>query len=190
MNQDKVIGIPHKTAKSFVERWHYSGKMPTGKCINYGWFVWDLYAVAVYGIGVNPYIYGFLEREHGILTGQGRLLELRRLARVEPKREMYLSRFLSKCHKELKKSGYEYVISYSDPEYGHNGGIYKASNFAHIGKTNPEWHLVDECGGIHHRRVAHRYAERRGVSIGDARHALGLERIKRKPKDRWLLHIG
>jgi len=184
--------ISHREAKEFIEYWHYSHKIPTAKNILFGWRqdVLNLYAVACYGIGVNPYQANYLSRVTGCDVTNGTLVELKRLCRAEPKCEnMPLTAFLSRCHRMLKKDGIRYVVSFSDPEYGHDGGIYKAANFQHIGKTNSEFHLLDGYGVLHHRRVAQRYKERHGCTVGEAREALGMVRHKVCPKDRWFLDL-
>ena len=187
-----VEPISLKTAKPFIEKWHYSGIVPTGRNIFFGCYDKDgyLYAVADYGIGVNPYQAPFLARESGWDITNDVLLELKRLCRIEPKQDIPLTRFLSLCHKKLKKMGYKFIVSFSDPEENHNGGIYKAANFTHMGKTNPEMHLLDENGKKRHRRYAYRYARRKGIHIAQAREELNLVRIKTSPKDRWLIRIS
>ena len=193
----REIGID--IARPFVERWHYSGCLPTGKNIFLGWYVKSdllqsdlfgdsLYAVADYGIGVNPYQASFLSAQTGCNIQNGDLLELKRLCRVEPKiKELPLTAFLSKCHKILKSQGFSYIVSFSDPTHNHNGGIYKAANFTHLGTTNPEIHVMDENGNIRHRRYYFRYARRNNVPVEQARQELNLKRVKTLPKDRWFL---
>lgn len=187
----KIVTLEHETASAFIERWHYSGVCPTGKNIFLGWYDRDsLYAVADYGIGVNPYQAGFLARKTGYAVTKKNLLELKRLCRIEPANpRMPLTSFLAQCHRILRKD-YSFVVSYSDPAYGHSGGIYKAANFQHVGKTNPERHVVDKNGVVRHRRYYYRYAQRNGVSNTQARKELGLSVKKTVPKDRWFIKIA
>ena len=189
----QVQEITLKEAKPFILKWHYSHVVPTGKNIFFGWFQdGTLYAVADYGVGVNPYQAAFLNRTVGtVVVMPETLVELKRLCRSEPKREsMPLTKFLKICHGLLRKRGYAGVVSFSDPEQGHSGGIYKAANFAHLGTTNPEWHVVGADGVKRHRRYPYRYAKRNGVDMKTARDELGLTRVQTKPKDRWFLNIA
>ena len=188
--------IGHSEAASFIERWHYSHRCPTGKNIFFGQFVSGkddlfgetLYAVADYGIGVNPYQAKFLSTFTGNDIQNGKLLELKRLCRIEPKNEnLPLTSFISKCHKKLKKEGYRFIISFSDPAYGHNGGIYRAANFKNLGKTNSETHAIDADGTVRHRRLYFRYARRKEIDVAQARQELGLKLVKTLPKDRWFI---
>lgn len=184
--------IHHRIAKRFIEKWHYSARCPTGKNIFFGWYIDGmLYAVADYGIGVNPYQAQSLSKMTGLDIHKEELIELKRLCRIEPKNEkLSLSMFISKCHRMLALYGYRYVVSFSDPNYGHSGGIYKASNFKYLGKTNPETHAIDSSGTIRHRRLYFRYARRNNIDVSQARKELGLKLIKTIPKDRWFIQIS
>lgn len=188
----EIQQIDPKIAASFIKKWHYSGRCPRGKNIYFGWFMGEcLYAVADYGIGINPYQAQSLSAMTGHNIQIDSLLELKRLCRVEPKIEKYpLTQFLSKCHKLLKQMGYCYVVSFSDPTFGHSGGIYKASNFTHLGQTNAEYHAVDKDGTVRHRRYYYRYARSKGINMEQARDELGLELVRTLPKDRWFIQIG
>lgn len=176
----RIDHVEHAVAKKWVEQWHYSHRIPTGKNIYFGLFHNDkLYAVIVYGIGVNPYQAKFL--------GVGRVLEIKRMCRAEPIQSYPLSRFIALTSKMVAKEyPYDCLIAFADPEQGHEGIVYKASGFTLHGLTNPEWHLEDNNGERRHRRFAFRYARRNGKSVSKARDELGLKRIQTKPKYRWI----
>lgn len=174
--------------KLFIEQWHYSKCVPKGHNIFFGWFDGnnELYTVANYGWGVNPYQEIYLTRITGLDVTRKNCLELKRLCRREPKLPIELTGFLSECHRELKSRGIKFIVSFSDPEYGHSGGIYRAASFHYLGKTNAEMHAVDADGNKVHRRFAYRHSRRNGISIQESREVLGLRRVKTQPKDRWL----
>lgn len=193
----KIERVGHKEAKAFIEKWHYSRKCPTGKNIFFGWysdgdiFHRELYALADYGIGVNPYQARSLSKLSGFNVRKETLLELKRLCRREPKMQgVQLTQFLAACHKMLKSDGFLFIVSFSDPAHNHNGGIYKAANFTHLGKTNAETHAIDKDGTIRHRRYYFRYARRKDISVAQAREELGLKLVKTLPKDRWFLPLN
>jgi hypothetical protein len=48
---------------------------------------------------------------------------------------------------------------------------------------------MDANGKVRHRKLATRYAERHGVSLQEAREALGVERVRTRGKDRWFRPI-
>jgi hypothetical protein len=194
-----MSGTNTTEAQQFIRDWHYSHLVPSGQNIFVGWFAGSgmsdlfsdgLYAVANFGIGVNPYQAGFLARESGCDVTNDNMVELKRLCRVEPKDDaLPLTHFLSRCHKLLKKEGYKYVVSFSDPDHGHNGGIYKASNYEHLGTTVAEQHIVDKDGKPFHRRRYHHEARARGVSYTEARDILQVTTVKTAKKDRWFYKL-
>lgn len=198
---EEIVKIQASVARAFIEKWHYSHRYPSGQCIAFGWecegsgqeenlFGKGLYAVAVYGTGVNPYQARFLSEKLGEEVKGDQLLELRRLCRAEPRVEgLPLTKFLARCHKLLKAEGYRWIVSFSDPAEGHDGGIYKAANFQHLGKTNRENHAMTEDGVIRHRRYYYRYARRKGISMVQAREELGVKLVATEAKDRWILKI-
>jgi len=204
--------IDLQTAKPFIETWHYSKKVPSGKNIFFGWFVGsELYAVANYGLGVNPAQERFLAQMTAKPVSKTNLLELKRLCRTEPRRGP-LTQFLALCHQTLRERGFRFVVAFSDPLFNpfrkkigntpyDSGGIYKAANFQYLGKTAPERHVIDRAGGLHHRRVAYRFMKRTNaqrevasrrklMTLPQARKVLGFTPIITMPKDRWFIDLG
>lgn len=179
--QFRIKPISNGIAKSWVEKWHYSKRIPTGKNICYGLFHdRNLYAVIVYGIGVNPYQAQFLK--------VASVVEIKRLCRSEPRLAYPLSRFIRLTVRMVaKEMNFDCVVAFADPEYGHEGIVYKACGFVLEGFTNPEWHTVDSEGEVRHRRYAFRFSRRHDISIEEAREQLGLSRKQTKPKYRWVL---
>ena len=178
-----IAPIAHRKARDFIEEWHYSHRMPTGKNICFGVFSGEkLYAVINYGIGVNPYQASFL--------GVKSVLEIKRMCRREPKENYELSRFIRLTLKMVrKKELIDAVVAFADPEQGHEGIVYKAAGFKHEGMSNAEWHLIGEDGVKRHRRYAYRLAKRKGISTKEARSVLKMKRIKSLPKHRWVLRL-
>jgi hypothetical protein len=205
---DGVRQIPLAVAKPFIERWHYSRGIPTGKNVFFGWYLLGtLYAVADYGIGVNGNLARYLARVTEKPVTRSNLFELKRLCRIDPQNTACpLTKFLGRCHKFLKrKHGIRFIVSFSDPEHNqfliqkdvpyNSGGLYKAANFEYLGKTNAEWHVMDEQGDRRHRKFAYRFMQRQcakgnPITIAEARTLLGLTRVQTEPKDRWFLDLG
>ena len=185
------VRIDYSEASDQVKRWHYSGCMPRGYNVCFGLYRGsELYAVAVFGTGVNSYQDSYLARVTGLAVTAKNLVELKRLARSSPKRKYPMTKFMSECHRILKdENKIRYVISFSDPDQGHTGTLYRAANYIHIGKTNAEMHVIDRDGVRRHRRVAYRLARRRDIPIAAARAELGFTCIKTSPRDRWFLPL-
>lgn len=116
-------------ARSLIELFHYSGTVRSQKPIfTYHLIdeIGDIKAVAIIGQPcgrkVNEY-YG------------GDIVELRRMVITRPAKKNTGSFFISKIVKHLKlATNYYAIISYADPNYGHLGGLYRASNFAFMGE--------------------------------------------------------
>jgi hypothetical protein len=163
----RVDLIPTATAKLIIEQYHYSRCMPHGKSVCYGAFLGEeLYAVSVYGVGVNMVAEAYLKRETGLEVARANLFELKRLARKGERGEskISLTKFLAICHRALKKEhGIRFIYSFSDPEHSHDGTIYKAANFIHMGETQEERHYKDSSGKDIHRRVPYRWMQRRNI---------------------------
>ena len=176
----QIRPISHKLAKAFVEHWHYSKKIPTGKNIEFGLYDDALYAVIVYGVGVNPYQAQSLKVKS--------VIEIKRMCRREPKLSYPLSRFIRLTQRMVHRIyPHDAVVAFADQEQGHAGTVYKAAGFQYCGLTNPEWHLVDANGMKRHRRYAFRKSRRAGITIAEAREQLGVQRVKTLPKHRWVL---
>lgn len=165
-----------------MEQWHYSRRMPTGRNTSYGLYADGLlYAVIVYGIGVNPY--------QAQSLGVGSTTEIKRMCRTEPPKNYPLSRLIAKTMKlQLRADPVDAVVAYADPMHGHEGTVYKASNFVHMGLTNPEYHVETLEGELRHRRYIHRYSERSGMTVGEVRSMLQVERIQTPGKHRWVYY--
>ena len=184
--------VPFRVAKSMVESYHYSETMPRGRNLCFGvWIDGGLYAVAVYGNGINCYQAPYLSRVTGFNVTNENHVELKRLVRVEPRHKSFqLTQLLGQANKWLVSQGYTFIVSFSDPSKGHEGCIYKAANFAHIGFTQKEYHDVDAQGKQFHRRKAYRHAKYYGIPIAEARKKLGLRSVPTPQRKRWFLALG
>lgn len=83
-------------------------------------------------------------------------IELRRLV-VEPgHHDFVLSRFLAATLRQLRDMGVSAVLSWADPEAGHHGGIYQATNWIFTAPDSWNWNssFVTETGEIIGHRTA------------------------------------
>ena len=144
-----VRQIPFRTCRDFCKVWHYSGGCAPGK------FYFGLFRGAEL-IGVICY---------GDPTGRGQKkcynvdIELRRLCCIDDTPKNTESFFIGKTLRELKKLGIRRILSLADPEYGHNGTIYKASNFILFGeqKGNGRECVIINGVRMHPRTVYAKY---------------------------------
>lgn len=91
-------------------------------------------------------------------------LELRRFVLVEDMPKNTESYFLSKCLKWIEKNDRSIVriVTFADPNHGHQGTIYKATNFSFDGEenhSNPRVLLYDKK----HTHMRSLYAKKRGT---------------------------
>jgi hypothetical protein len=164
-----VREIDYKTARSFIEEHHYSHKMPRGYSVYFGWYDGEtLYAVANFGVGVNMMAHDYLAANTTLSVTKDNLFELKRLCRVGEKEDSSrypLTQFLSVCHRILrKKYGIDFIISFSDPEHGHEGELYRIANFINLGSTRAEVHYVAPDGAFVHRRVPYRQMQKYNIN--------------------------
>ena len=111
--------------KQFIKRWHYSKSARSQKQKHVFKLVDmndQLVGVAIYG---SP-----MSRHHN----KANRIELRRLCLIDDTPKNTESYFISKTLKWLSRyTDYTQVISFADPNHGHQGTIYKASNFQYDG---------------------------------------------------------
>lgn len=119
-----VKRIDNKLAKIFCRTWHYSHSCPSCKFV-FGAFWSDLL------IGIIAYGEPAMRNQKKCYEA---VLELRRLCLIDIAPKNSESKFISISLRWLKKLGISgNIISLADPEHGHTGVIYRASNFKYVG---------------------------------------------------------
>lgn len=115
--------VNYKTCKEFCQIWHYSKSCPAGK--------------VYYGLFCNGQLIGVICYGEPAMRNQkacyGADIELRRLCCIDNTPKNTESYFIGNTLKKIKKLGFKCCISLADPNHGHIGTIYKASNFVYIG---------------------------------------------------------
>lgn len=125
--------VDRSVVKEFIEQWHYS-KSINGVKSTYCFGLFDndrLIGAMLFGdVGMANAWKKYAKNREDIL-------ELRRLCCIDNTPKNTESYFIGKCLKYLKKSTpIRYVISYADSNQGHEGVIYKATNFEYRGMTS------------------------------------------------------
>ena len=132
--------------KEFIVNHHYAGSCPpTVKC----------FALEDNEVLIGVCIFSNVSRQSIKVPNCNKLLELSRLFILDGTPKNTESYFIGKCLKWLKKNtDYEAIVSFADPTQGHQGTIYKATNFILLGKTAPNYHYMTEFGQrIHKKQV-------------------------------------
>ena len=129
----EVKSCERKEVKDFIESWHYS-KNINGVISDYCFKLLDedrIIGAAIFGrLAMANQWKKYVEKQED-------LTELRRLVLIDDTKRNAESYFIGGCLRWLKKNTQILkVISYADPEYGHSGVIYKATNFILLGRTS------------------------------------------------------
>ena len=128
----KVEPCEIQDIRQFVEKWHYSGNVN-------GLRVAQCFALYHEDQLIGAMIYGALGmanawKKYG--EAEADVVELRRLCCIDDTPKNTESYFIGHTLRWLKKnSNFKTVVSYADTHYGHEGTIYKASNFQLVGTT-------------------------------------------------------
>ena len=172
----------YQAAKYAVEHWHYSGSMPTPPVVRFGcWEDGDFRGVILFSRGSCL----ALGRPYGLKTTE--VCELTRVALRD--HGSYVSEMLGLALRALrnKERGLRLVVSFADPNEGHIGAIYQATNWLYTGMSEPYDKFMDASGRIWHPRqvsrtgVSRQYGEQRLVpKIADC------ERVPQLGKHRYL----
>lgn len=147
----RVVVLSQKEAVEYIKNNHYSKTCSPNPKPCYG-LVWEgnLIGVLMFSIPVS-------ENVRAQIFGEKRkneVIELHRLHIQDNTPKNTESWFIGKCLRFLKRD-FPYinaVISFADPAYGHDGTIYKATNFEFNGMTGRARFFRDKDGILRHPR--------------------------------------
>lgn len=145
-----VAPCSYEAAKYAVQTWYYTATMPCGKLVKHG--VWEneqFVGVIIYGRGATQQ----LGQPYGLdITECCEMVRMSMNTHVTP-----TSRILGVSLKLLKKSnpGLRLVVSFADGSVGHDGTVYKASNWVYLGETAPSTIYLVEGEWVHGRECSH-----------------------------------
>ena len=138
-----------KAAEYACKHWHYSGSMPTGKCVCIGtWENGHFIGAVVFAHGANNNIAMPYQLE------QKQCIELCRVALSD--HIIPVSQIMARSLKLLKQQspGLRLVVSYADPSHNHHGGVYQAANWIYTGAGQPDKEFIVR-GKRRHRKSIH-----------------------------------
>lgn len=129
----KVSICRRRDISGFIGHWHYS-KNVNGINSDYNFKLED-----EKGNLIGAMMYGRMAME-GVWKKYAKkkedLVELRRLCCIDNTPKNTESYFIGKTLRWMKQNtDFKVIISYADTTYNHEGTIYKASNFTHVGFT-------------------------------------------------------
>lgn len=147
--------VKRKDIRDFIEENHYSHNI-NGTIANY--------CFALYrkkdGIMVGAMFYGKMAmanqyKKYGKID---EVMELRRLVLIDDTPKNTESFFIGQTLKWLKKnSPVKVIVSYADPNYGHSGIIYQATNFKHVGMSSAGRVIIYNGKKYHDKTIRTKY---------------------------------
>ncbi len=169
--------------KNFFSSFHYAAQGRKGKFIICAYTNNILIGVAKFNNAVRNEV----ASSRGLKNNQ--ILELDRFC-IDPRfqKKNFATWFLSKCIK-LVFSEFKNVselVSFSDPTFGHEGIIYKASNWIFVGKTSSSYHYMDKSGIPINKKRVYDMASKLRMKESEYVEKHGLTKIKEKPKFKFV----
>jgi hypothetical protein len=149
--------VNYKTVKPFIEKWHYSSSvrgLHIEQCFNLtspdGSFgLPRMIGAMIYGKPAMPDVSKKYCEDNPEVV-----LELNRLCCIDDTPKNTESYFIGKTLKWLKENTeYRVIISFADTAQGHEGTIYKATNFIYKGKTSGAKALMVDGERFHQRML-------------------------------------
>jgi hypothetical protein len=155
-----VEQIPRKSIAKFIEKHHYSHNVNGVQSI----YHFGLFREGNFGL---PTMIGAMMYAHPSMPSTAakynpinptKCLELRRLVCIDDTPKNTESYFIGQTFKWLKQyTDKEVVVSFADTHYGHDGVIYKATNFEYWGETSKGIVLMVDGKEMHSRSMNQKY---------------------------------
>jgi hypothetical protein len=153
----KIDWATYESSKFACENWHYSKSLPVGKLVKVGaWEDGKFVGVVIFARGANFRI----GEPYGLKQTQ--CIELVRIAFRTHKTA--ISKSLGLALRWIKKQSPEIqlIVSYADPEQGHHGGIYQATNWIYSGKSQGSEKVFYKNKWVHKRTVDSIFGNHKG----------------------------
>jgi hypothetical protein len=143
----RLQGDDLRQAQAQIIANHYTGSVPSGK--SHYFVVGD--AIVVFSIPANKNISRWLVREDNVVW------ELSRLWAPNGHEPNLLTQAVSAATKALRATEPHItaLVSYADPNVGHEGGVYRAASWAYLGQCEETRAYRGAAGEIVSRRAFH-----------------------------------
>jgi hypothetical protein len=153
----RIREYPRDAVAGFLERWHYMTYVPTKTSLKFYGYEDEAGLACVIALNHRPVNQKLVrrlfmptdklpwpQREEDEQWHRLNVGELSRMACRDECPRRTESMFLGRCLEMVRKLGYDAVTSYSDMAVGHEGTIYRATNWIYTGEAagNPTF-LVD-----------------------------------------------
>lgn len=187
-----VKKIRKSTWKKWIEKYHYAKRIPQSK-YSFGLFETQdtsfedkLVGVCLYGAGANRQLNDYNNFFKEELSFEVKTIELVRLITIDEHPKNINSFFISQTFSLLPKP--ILIISYADPNHGHQGYIYQSTNWLYTGLS----HKADVylLNGVekHSRSIYSMYGTN---SLSELKNkGLDIKLIKKEGKHRYFYFLG
>lgn len=140
--------------REFIEKWHYSRSI-NGVLSTYCFGLYrdsKMQGAMLFGkVGMANAWKKYADKQEEIL-------ELRRLCCVDDTPKNAESYFIGKCLKWIRRhSEVKLIVSYADTNHGHEGIIYRATNFSYMGTTSPGRVIIHGDRQYHDKTIRTKY---------------------------------
>lgn len=177
-----VRHVDRAEVRDFIEAHHYSHSI-NGLKVTHCFGLYDGDRM------VGAMLYGGLAmanawKKYG--NSEADVLELRRLVLIDDTPRNSESFFIGHTLRWLRKNTeVKTIVSYADPNYGHSGVIYRATNFKHVGMTSPGRVIMHNGKKYHDKAIRAKYKGKLKPFAKELRQALAdgkAEYVKQLPK--------
>ena len=169
-----LLGVDRAAAIQTIKRNHYTHSVPSGK----SYYLKSDEALVVWSIPANKNIAKFL------LGYDGKVWELSRLWAPDGHAPNLLTQSISAATKMIWMAEHpDAIVSYADPNVGHNGGVYRAASWLYHGRSDEARAYRGPDGQIIARRSFH--SGGKGMTKAQIE-ALGYEEFKAQGKERFV----
>lgn len=149
-----VSPASRQDVRDFIEKHHYSRSINGVKSS-------ECFRLDLDGEMIGAALYGQCATRNQWApygSAEDKVLELRRLVLIDDTPKNSESFFISRTLRYLRRyTEVESVVSYADPNYGHAGIVYQASNFERVGLTAPTKVVVWGDREYHDRALRTKY---------------------------------
>ena len=147
--------VERKQIRDFIETYHYSQNI-NGTIADYCFALYDKYTDEM--VGAMFYGRMAMANQYRKYGERDEVTELRRLVLIDDTPKNTESFFIGYTLRWLSKNtNIKTVVSYADPNYGHSGIVYKATNFTHVGMTSPGRVIMYKGKKYHDKTIRTKY---------------------------------
>ena len=184
-----VRPVSRSEVRDFIEEYHYSRSI-NGLKVSHCFGLYDEETL------VGAMLYGGLAmanawKKYG--ESEAEVLELRRLVLIDDTPRNSESFFIGHTLRWLKRNTQvKTIVSYADPNYGHSGVIYRATNFTHVGMTSPGRVIMWNGKKYHDKSIRAKYKGELKPFARKLKEALDsgeAEYVKQQPKHIYVLKL-